>query len=1039
MRKTLILCASILFISYIHLHAQWDNSCTSASNISVRVDTKTNRAVCAGSQVDLYNSGFSGVGPNFVSATYTATLRNNTTQQMTIFTTTFTKCNCPTAANYDNGSTPTPITIPANLPEGQYSLVVVIVTYAGSGTLISRAPGTTCTTRSFQVIGPPSVLNIQASPTAICVGQSATIMSNFASCTGTVVWSNGQQGGSINVSPNSTTTYTAVCQTDCGTSSASKGVTVQVTATPNNPILTSANVCRGQTATLNASNCNGTVRWATGQTDNSITFYPQFSSGFSATCSVNGCVSGSASTTVQVSDPSVNIGGGLEFCQGGNTTLNANVGGTNGNIVFEWRNNGQNVGTSNNVGVYGSGNYSVKITDAFGCSATSPEVSVRENPKPNVALYSASATGTETIQIKAEVSSGTPNYNFSWSANPSININGQGSINPIFGPFTQNTGVFLNVTDSKGCKGGSSINITYSSCKFSVKISPAATFFCRGTINISSALTDGNGGYSYQWKEQNDNIGNGQNNLDVSEGGIYTLIVKDAKGCVGISDAVKITKGNSSVSISGKNEFCTGSNTTITANPQNTSGTVSYQWKLNNANVGSNQNIFVATQGGTYGIDIIDGQGCTASTTFNVVALALPVANAGIGRAATCAETYSLSGITTATGGAGGYQYSWSAVPTANISNPTTAQPVIGPFKDNTTISLKITDSKGCVGTAKSTITYTPPDLSVIVSGPAEFCEGKNAALKVAIDKANLPLKQLVWYNNATQEITKNTNDYTTTQKGSFTVLVEDAKGCLKTSNILNVAQNPNPKVNITGPTFYCVGSSAMLTANVSSGTQPFKYQWQNTATLPDVGSSISVSTQGSYSVNITDSKGCLATSSPFSIIEKGVEIVANTNPTGNVSVYAPDKVLLTATLGKEYSYQWQKNKTNIAGAVNGVYEAAQSGVYTVVVTHGECSRTSEVINVQVEIPLATMPIQSDGFKVFPNPTTGLVQIQCSEIFETINLQLIDCQGKTLQKWLWHYNTTFDLDLSNYADGLYFLGVNSEKNNRVFKIVKVSN
>ncbi len=133
------------------------------------------------------------------------------------------------------------------------------------------------------------------------------------------------------------------------------------------------------------------------------------------------------------------------------------------------------------------------------------------------------------------------------------------------------------------------------------------------------------------------------------------------------------------------------------------------------------------------------------------------------------------------------------------------------------------------------------------------------------------------------------------------------------------------------------------------------------------------------------------------------------------------------------------KNKTNIAGAVNSVYEAAQSGVNTVVVTHGECGRTSEVINVKIKILLATMPIQSDSFKIFPNPRTGLIQIQYSEFFKIINIQLTDYQGEILQKWLWHYSTMFDLDLSNIADGLCFLRVNSEKNNRVFKIVKVSN
>jgi hypothetical protein len=53
------------------------------------------------------------------------------------------------------------------------------------------------------------------------------------------------------------------------------------------------------------------------------------------------------------------------------------------------------------------------------------------------------------------------------------------------------------------------------------------------------------------------------------------------------------------------------------------------------------------------------------------------------------------------------------------------------------------------------------------------------------------------------------------------------------------------------------------LVASVSSGTAPYTYLWSNGETTP----SISVKA-GSYSVTVTDSKGCSTTSETINITE---------------------------------------------------------------------------------------------------------------------------------------------------------------------------
>ncbi|MDF7820199.1 RICIN domain-containing protein [Runella sp. MFBS21] len=72
----------------------------------------------------------------------------------------------------------------------------------------------------------------------------------------------------------------------------------------------------GQSTTLSASNCSGTVNWSTGATGVSISVSPTQTTTYTATCSANGCTSSNGSVTV-------NVNGGGGGC-GSGTGLTAN-------------------------------------------------------------------------------------------------------------------------------------------------------------------------------------------------------------------------------------------------------------------------------------------------------------------------------------------------------------------------------------------------------------------------------------------------------------------------------------------------------------------------------------------------------------------------------------------------------------------------------------------------------------------------------------------------------------------------------------------
>ncbi|MDZ7936198.1 MAG: hypothetical protein U5M51_14775 [Emticicia sp.] len=186
-----------------------------------------------------------------------------------------------------------------------------------------------------------------ATPAEICEGQTSTLTAT--GCTGgTFTWSNGITAASITVSPTVTSTYSVTCTQPHGTSFPAN-VTVTVNAKPSAPTLSAspATIINGNSTTLSASACAGTVTWNTtpAQTGTSITVSPQITTIYTANCtSAKGCVSPIASITATVKSPIPTVTASApEVCQGVQVILTAS--GCSG--TYEWN----NLATTTNITV----------------------------------------------------------------------------------------------------------------------------------------------------------------------------------------------------------------------------------------------------------------------------------------------------------------------------------------------------------------------------------------------------------------------------------------------------------------------------------------------------------------------------------------------------------------------------------------------------------------------------------------------------------------------------------------------------------------
>ena len=203
------------------------------------------------------------------------------------------------------------------------------------------------------------VVNL-GSDTAVCAGITLDAGNN-PGCT--FLWNSGDQTQTI-VASSSDTFYVDVTNT-CGTVSD----TVMVTILPN-PVLNVIGppiICAGDTAILCASGCSS-YSWSTGSSSSCVAVV---GGNYSVVCTdVNGCTA-SASVTVTMSVPptvSVNpTNASCGTCNDGAAA--ANVSGGSAPYAFLWSTSpAQNTQTATGLM---TGNYTVCVTDANGCSACS--------------------------------------------------------------------------------------------------------------------------------------------------------------------------------------------------------------------------------------------------------------------------------------------------------------------------------------------------------------------------------------------------------------------------------------------------------------------------------------------------------------------------------------------------------------------------------------------------------------------------------------------------------------------------------------------
>ncbi|MDX1653446.1 MAG: hypothetical protein R3277_13190, partial [Brumimicrobium sp.] len=495
-------------------------------------------------------------------------------------------------------------------------------------------------------------------------------------------------------------------------------------------------------------------------------------------------------------NPTPTITGDTDYCAGNTASVS-----TQAYSNYVWSNGANTQATTVTAA---DNTITVTVTDANGCTGTSPGYNVTENPNPTPTItgdtdYCAGNTASISTQVY-------PNYVWSNGANTqSTTVTA-----------ADNT-ITVTVTDANGCTGTSpGYNVTENP-------NPTPTItgdtdYCAGNTAAISTQAYSNYVWSNGANTQTTNVTTADNTI--------TVTVTDANGCTGTSPGYNVTENpNPTPTITGDTDYCAGNTASIS-----TQAYSNYVWS-NGANT---QTTNVTAADNTITVTVTDANGCSGTSPgYNVTENPSP--------------TPTITGDTDYCAG-NTASISTQVYPNYVWSNGANTQATTVTAADNT-ITVTVTDGNGCTGISPGYNVTENPNPTPTITGDTDYCAGNTASVSTQV------YSNYVWSNGANTQATN-----VTTADNTITVTVTDANGCTGTSPGYNVTENPNPTPTITGDTDYCAGNTASVSTQAYSN-----YVWSNGA---NTQATTVTAADNTITVTVTDANGCTGTSPGYNVTE---------------------------------------------------------------------------------------------------------------------------------------------------------------------------
>ena len=561
-------------------------------------------------------------------------------------------------------------------------------------------------------------------------------------------------------------------------------------------------------------------------------FY-QWSPGGQQTNSITGLAAGNYSvqitditgcdTTVGYSVPSVNPSislstSSVDETSGCDGSATVTVTGGNGPYTYQWNDqNQQNTSTATNLC---AGTYTVTVSDGSGCSSSATiVVGGAPSPCPNPIDVSASITadtcGQNTGAISLTTTGGSGQIFYQWSP-------GGAQTSSITGLAAGNYSV--QITDITGCD--TTVGYSVPSVNPSISLSTSSvdeTSGCDGSATVT--VTGGNGPYTYQWNDQNQQNTSTAVNLCA---GSYTVTVSDGSGCS--SSATVVVGGGPTpcpnpidVSATITGDTCGQNTGAIALTTTGGSGQIFYQWSPGGEQTSSINGL----SAGNYSVQITDITGCDTAVNYVVSSVnpSFSLSTSSTDESCGCDGSASVT-----VNGNGSFTYQWSDV---NQQNTSTANDLCAG-----SYTVVVIDGSGCSSSATVAVGSAPSAVSVSVTSSPQTDATNPDGSASAFASGGTPPYSYTWSNGGADAI------ITGLVAGSYSVDVSDANGCSGSASVTVEAD-----IDTTTGIFTMNWQEVTLSPNPSSGDVQIHWTSQQsipyTITIIDVSGRHMMSSQG--------------------------------------------------------------------------------------------------------------------------------------------------------------------------------------------------
>ena len=551
---------------------------------------------------------------------------------------------------------------------------------------------------------------------------------------------------------------------------------------------------------------------------------------------------------------------------------------------------------------------------------------------------------------------------------------------------------------------------------------------CGGQVSFGTSDTN----YTYLWS-----TGSTNSFITVNQTGNYTITATSNAGNCAVKDTILITINPIPDSYLGADsancdQLILGATTGIN---------FVYDWQNN-----SDDSVYTALNSGTFSLFIQDSiTGCFSSDTIEVLIYPLPVINLGT-------DLTQCGGSVDIGVNASGNTYLWSTGNTNSVINTTltgqyilTATSIVG----------------GCLNADTISVTIHPIPLLNL---------GVDTALCAQIILNGTPGTNYIYtWNDGTS-----LPSLTANASGTYSLYMEDSlTGCGITDSI-NVIIYPNPVVNLGFDITQC-GGDTVIGINDSLNT----YLWSTGST----SSMITVNQTGNYVLAAMSNLGSC-------ISKDSILVDINDIPQGNLAsdTAGCHQIIINANIGNDYGYSWQNgiNEPMLTIVENGQYIVSIENLIT------GCVNTDTIVVEIYPLPIIelgndtsciicdlniyviagyqlyqwntgatgnSIHVSTPGFYsvvvvdnngcsardsilistssiIYPNPFSDYFIVNLPDYQTIPTFKIFDELGRSVNFTFTRNGSSYLINTSAFAKGIYFLDILSGEEQKKFKVIK---